>query len=127
MVSSVRESIKRRREEGRAGHAGAGGNGRREAGDAEIERAAGGVSSSCFVGVCVYWSGSGDEMASWRGRSGLGWFCFGVFCFRVSLDQTGARVTRSDFALAGLLLWFQRHLHAGAGPAPAPPASFLVG
>src|ERR1039457_7178113 len=65
-------------------------------------------------------------MASWRGRSGLGWFCFGVFCFRVSLDRTGATLTRSEFALAGLLLWFQRNLHAGAGPAPAQAGSFPI-
>lgn len=61
-------------------------------------------------------------MVSRLGRSGLGWFCFGVSCFGVSLDQDRAGVTRRPF-LAGLLFWFQRNLHAGAGPAPAPPGS----
>src|SRR5260370_32156871 len=64
-------------------------------------------------------------MVSWLGRSGLGWLCFRVSGFGVSLDHTGSSVTLRH-SLGWLLLWFQRNLRAVAGPATAQPGSFSI-
>jgi len=66
-------------------------------------------------------------MVLWLGRSGLGWFCFGVSCFGESLDSTGKQAfSPFSFPVALLLLRFQRNLHDWAGPAPTQAGSFPI-
>src|SRR5690348_2712458 len=66
-------------------------------------------------------------MVFWLSRIGLGWFCFGVSCFDVWLDSTGTQAfSLFVLSLVGLLFWFQRNLHAGAGPALARPGFFTI-
>src|SRR5271155_3178901 len=57
-------------------------------------------------------------MVLWLRRCGLDWFCPGVPGFGQWLDSTGTQaLSPFNFSLAVLLFWFQRILHAGAGPA----------
>ncbi|MDP9050379.1 MAG: hypothetical protein M3O31_06585 [Acidobacteriota bacterium] len=46
----------------------------------------------------------------------LGWLRFSVYRLRVWLDQTGSRITHSNFTLDRLLLWFHCHLDGGSIP-----------
>jgi hypothetical protein len=70
-----------------------------------------------LVATNVAWTSS-RRMAADCGRSALGWFRRGVPWLRIWVDQTRTESIRSDLPLAGILLWFQRDLHAGVSPGP---------